>query len=287
MLDKIHIVLDSVSSAMGSALEQEPRLHIMKLLVSHGDQEWRDGDRPLQFMLDLVEKSGVLPRTSQPPLGEMLELFRSLSQEGIKLLVLTMAGGLSGTYQSACQAAREVMAQVPGADIRVVDSKTAAHPIRGIAARLLAATAAGMGLDEAEGLARDLVARTDTYFTISSLEFLQKGGRIGRASALIGSILGIKPILHLDLEDGTVRPYDKCRTKKKVLQRMTECGAQHAPLEALYVGYATLAEDAKVIADGLAQLFPEVPLDFGPISTSVLDAHLGPSVIGVWATHKA
>ncbi len=287
MLEKVHIILDSVSSVLGSALEKEPRIHVMKLLVSHGDLEWKDGDKPLEFMLDLVEKSGVLPKTSQPSLGEMTELFTKLTEEGIKLLVMTMDSALSGTYQTACRVAAQVMGEVKGADIRVVDTKTAATPIVVMAEKVLAALDAGAKLDEAEELAKDLVARTDTYFTISSLEFLQKGGRIGKASALIGSILGIRPILHLDNEDGGVRPYDKCRTQKKVLQRMIECGAQHAPLEFICVAYATLAEDAKVIRDGLAQLFPTVPIYFGPITTSVLDAHLGPSVMGVWATRKA
>lgn len=285
MHDDIHIVLDSVSAALEMDIKNDPRCHVLRLLVSHDGQEWYDGDRSLEEMFALVESSGQLPKTSQPSMGEMLGLFAELSRQGKKLLVITLSSILSGTYQTACQAAKQVMKEVPGADIRVVDSKTAACPIVGIAMEILAKTAAGMGLDEAERLANDMVARTQTYFSVNTLEYLQKGGRIGAASALLGSIFGIRPIIRI-AADGQLQPYDKCRTRKRVLKRMVESAAQHAPLEAIYVAHAVAEEDAKSMQRQMQELFPGVPTLMSGIGT-VLAAHLGPGVIGLFVRQKA
>ena len=285
MHDDIHVVLDSISAALEMDIKNDPRCHVLRLIVGHGDLEWYDGDRSLEEMFAMVESSGQLPKTSQPPVGEIIELFTNLSRQGKKILMVTVSSVLSGTYQTACQVAKQVMREVEGADIRVVDSKTAACPIVGIAQEILDRTAAGMSLDEAEKLANDMVARTDTYFSVNTLEYLQKGGRIGAASAFLGSIFGIRPIIHIG-NDGQLQPYDKCRTRKKVLKRMVESAAQHAPLEAIYVAHAVAEEDAKSMEKQMQELFPGVPTLMSGIG-SVLAAHLGPGVIGIFVRHKA
>lgn len=199
--------------------------------------------------------------------------------------MLTVSSVLSGTYQTACLAARQVMDEIPGADIRVVDSKTAACPISGVAMEILSRTAAGMDLDAAEAMAASMFARTETFFSVNTLEYLQKGGRIGAVGALIGSILGIRPIIHLRA-DGNLEVADKCRTRKKVLKRMTELAAARQPIEAIYVAHAVAPEDAKALAEEMSALFPGVPVLITGIGT-VLAAHLGPGVIGLFVRRKA
>ncbi len=285
MHDEIHVVVDSIAAADETPLKDDARCHVLRLIVRHGDLEWQDGERSLAQMFAMVEETGKLPGTSQPPIGAMLELFGKLARDGKKVIMLTVDSVLSGTYQTACVAARQVMDEVKGADIRVIDSKTAACPISGIAMELLARTAEGMDIDAAERLALDMVVRTDTFFSVNTLDYLQKGGRIGAVGALIGNIFGIRPIVHLD-KDGKLEVVDKCRTRKKVLKRMVELAAEKAPLEAIYVANAEAQQDAEDMKAQMQALFPDVPVMLTSIGT-VLAAHLGPGVIGLFVRHRA
>lgn len=285
MHDEIHVVVDSIAAADETVLKDDPRCHVLRLILRHGDHEWIDGTRPLSDMFGMVEATGKLPTTSQPPIGSIIELFTDLSQKGKKVIVLTVDSVLSGTYQTCFVAARQVMNEVKGADIRVIDSKTAACPISGIAMEVLQHTAAGMDIAAAEEMARDMVARTDTFFSVNTLDYLQKGGRIGAVGALIGNIFGIRPIVHID-KDGKLEVVDKCRTRKKVLKRIVELAAEKAPLEAIYVAHAEAEADAEEIKAQMQALFPGVPVLLTGIG-AVLAAHLGPGVIGLFVRHEA
>ena len=285
MHDEINVVVDSIAAADETALKDNPRCHVLRLIVRHGDLEWQDGDKSLAQMFAMVEATGKLPQTSQPPIGSIIELFTKLSQEGKKVIMLTVDSVLSGTYQTACVAARQVMSDIKGADIRVIDSKTAACPISGIAMEILERTANGMDMEEAEKMARDMVERTETFFSVNTLDYLQKGGRIGAVGALIGNIFGIRPIVHLD-KDGKLEVADKCRTRKKVLKRMVEMAAEKAPLEAIFVANAEAEADAEDMKKQMQALFPDVPVMLTSIGT-VLAAHLGPGVIGLFVRRKA
>lgn len=285
MHDEIHVVVDSIAAADETVLKDDPRCHVVRLILRHGEHEWIDGDRPLAEMFAMVDKTGKLPTTSQPPIGSIIELFTELSKAGKKIIMLTVDSVLSGTYQTSCLAARQVMDEIKGADIRVIDSKTAACPISGIAMEILEHTAEGMDIAAAEQMARDMVARTDTFFSINTLDYLQKGGRIGAVGALIGNIFGIRPIVHID-KDGKLEVVDKCRTRKKVLKRIVELAAEKAPLEAIFVAHAEAETDAEEIKAQMQELFPGVPVLLTGIG-AVLAAHLGPGVIGLFVRHEA
>lgn len=285
MHDEIHVIVDSIAIAGETPLKDDPRCHVLRLIARHGDLEWLDGDRSLAEMFAMVEKTGKLPGTSQPPIGTMLEVFTELSRAGKKIIMLTLDSVLSGTYQTACVAAKQVMDEIKGADIRIIDSKTAACPISGIAMEVLAHADKGVGIDELEAMARSMVERTETYFSVNTLDYLQKGGRIGAVGALIGSIFGIRPIVHLDKE-GRLEVADKCRTRKKVLKRMIELAASQAPLEAIFVAHAEAEEDAVYLKQQMQELFPGLPILLTGIGT-VLAAHLGPGVIGLFVRRRA
>lgn len=285
MHDDIHVVLDSVACSVETELKDNPRCHVMRLIVNHGKEEWIDGDRSLKEMFDMVERTGELPRTSQPPVGGFLETFTDLAKQGKKVLMICVDSVLSGTYQTACMAAKQVMKNIEGADIRVVDSRTAACPISGCAIEVLRKTAEGMSLDEAEKYANDLMDRTETYFTVNILDYLQKGGRIGAVGALVGNILGIRPIVHLD-NLGRLEIADKIRTRKKTLKRMLEMASANAPLEAIFIAHGEAYEDAEMFKEEMHSRFPEVPIMLTGIGT-VLAAHLGPGAIGIFVRRKA
>ena len=133
----IHIVLDSIASAAETPLAHDARCHILQLIFRHKAVEWRDGEKTPEEMFKMVKESGELPKTSQPPVGEFLDLFTSLAEEGKKVIGIFVDSVLSGTYHTACMAARQVMQEIPGADIRIFDSLTAATPISALALDIL------------------------------------------------------------------------------------------------------------------------------------------------------
>lgn len=284
MRDDIHIVLDSTAVMGQTPLKDDPRCHEVKLSVRHGKTEWRDGEKSLATMFAMVDATGELPKTSQPPLGEFLELFKKLSEQGKKILMITIDGVLSGTVQTARLAARQVMEEIPGSDIRVVDSLTAAAPIAGMAMAALAYIEKGADLDEVEAYVNDLAQRTETIFSVDTLDYLQKGGRIGAVGALVGNLLGIRPIVYLD-KKGQLTIADKVRTRVKTLRRMLELGEKFAPFEAMYVSHAEAPEDAENLKNKLVEMYPGVPIMVTEIGT-VLASHLGPKVIGIFLRRK-
>ena len=286
MSDNIHVVLDSVSAVAETDFLQDPRVHMLRLVVSLGGEEWYDGDKSLEEMVAMIERLDKLPQTSQPPLGDIHELFTSLSQAGKKIIMVTMSSGLSGTNQACNMVAQQVMDEIPGADIRIIDGKTCACPLIGIAKAILAKVDAGCeDMDELERYGKDCEFRLRTYFSVNTLDYLAKGGRIGKASAMLGSFLGIRPILIMD-EDGKVEAIDKCRTRKKVLKRLVELAGSENAIEELYIAGSLCEEDMDYVQTELQKIYPGVPTLRTTIGT-VLTAHLGPGVIGVFVRIKA
>lgn len=282
MRDDIHVVLDSVSCVSEIELKNDPRVHELRLLTRHGDLEWYDGDKSTAEMVKLIEDSGKLPTTSQPPLGEIIDLFTKLVTEGKKVIVLDMDSVLSGTFETCKMAARQVMQEVKGADIRVYDSYTCSCPIAGTAKDLVEVIDGGTTMDEACAWLEDAISRTCTYFSVDTLEYLQKGGRIGKLAGLLGSILGIRPIVHVGEDTkGQLYPVDKVRTRKKALNRLLELTAQGGPFERIYVANCECDEDAAYLEEELKKQYPGVPMMSTSIGT-VLASHLGPGAIGIF-----
>ena len=120
---------------------------------------------------------------------------------------------------------------------------------------------------------------------MKTLDYLQKGGRIGAVGALVGNILGIRPIVHLDRE-GKLLIGDKARTRKKILKRMVELACSHDPIEAIFVAHAVVEDEAQALAKEMQERYPNVPVMVTSIGT-VLAAHLGPGAIGVFVRRKA
>ena len=285
MHDDIHVIVDSVSDVQDTDLMNHPRMHVLRLVARHGNEEWFDGDRSTAYLFDLVKKTGKLPATSQPPIGHMIEMYTDLVKQGKKVMVINCDSVLSGTYQTCCVAAKQVMDEIPGADIRVIDSKAAGCSICGMANAILKKVEEGISMDDAEAYAYDLVKRTKTYFTLDTLEYLAKGGRIGAVGALLGSIFGIRPIIHV-VEDGNIIPFDKVRTRKKALKRLLEIANEQGELEEIFIPNALVQEDAEYLRAEMAAKHPGVPIWITQIGTP-LAAHLGPGAIGLFVRQKA
>ena len=285
MNNDIHIVLDSIASAGETPLAHDERCHILPLIVRHGAIEWRDGEKQTADMFKMVKDSGELPKTSQPPVGDFLDLFYELAKEGKKVIGIFVDGVLSGTCQTAQMAARQVMQELPGADIRVFDSRTAATPISALALDVLEHIDAGGSMDELEAFINDAIYRTETFFSVSTLEYLQKGGRIGAVGALVGNLLGIRPVITLDKE-GKLLVAAKCRTRSKVLNTMLELAEAKGEPERICIANEEAENDAKYLYEEMTKRYPGVPVLMTGIGT-VLASHLGPGCIGLFIRTKA
>ena len=216
------------------------------------------------------------PTTSQPSAGRFKEVYERLLKDHQEVLSLHISSRLSGTFGSAQQAA----AMIDGDRIRVVDSEFASMPLGALA--LVAAAAASRDLRAFEVAAEVARVRrlTRCHFAVSTLEYLRRGGRIGSARALLGSVLQIKPILAI--EGGEVVPVEQVRTQARALNRLVELTEALDPdgRLCLVIGHAEAEELAGEVADrlrGRAETLLIQPL--GP----VVGAHAGPGTVGIAA----
>lgn len=285
MNNNIHVVLDSISAVNETEFYNDPRVHMARLVLRLDQDEWYDGEKSLEDLVAMMEKTGKIPTTSQPPLGDLIDLFTDLSKQGKKIIMVTMSAGMSGTYQTAVMAADQVMHEIKGADIRVINGKTCGCSLVGMAKAVLDKADAGCeDMDELERFGNGCVQRTKTYFSVDTLEYLRKGGRIGKAAALLGSIFGIRPILIMD-KDGKVESIDKLRTRKKVLQKLVDLAGCEPDAEEFYVCGALCQADMEMVVGKLKEIYPGIPYYQTSIG-AVLTAHLGPGVLAVMVRVK-
>jgi DegV family protein with EDD domain len=223
-----------------------------------------------------LQGGGVFPKTSQPSAGAFADVYRQLSAAGAKAIVsVHISSKVSGTWNSATQARAEVGDAIP---IEVVDTLQASMGLGLIVMEVAKAAATGESAADLAALARDLAGLTRFFGLVETLEYLHKGGRIGRAQMLLGSLLKIHPIL--TMQDGIAHPLERARTRSKGLERMKAIAEASAPLRALAVLYSTQPEEAKRLASELKGVAPEGGVtiaQFGP----VLGTYLGPDAMGV------
>ncbi|MBC7222991.1 MAG: DegV family protein [Anaerolineae bacterium] len=239
-LQSVRVVTDS-TACVPQAWCQEGNISVVPLLVAFGEEVFRDGVdlTPEEFYRRLTE-GDVLPVTSQPPVGAFQDVYGQLVDEGHAVVSIHLSSGLSGTVASAQAAANEF----PGADIRVIDSRTVSMAFGWAVVAAARAAAAGLDADTVEKVAQDVLARSRFLCMLDTLEYLYKGGRIGKASSLLGALLAIKPVVSVD---GVVVPVEKPRTRRAALQRIAQMVRQDAPLDHLCLAYTRDEDNARAL----------------------------------------
>jgi DegV family protein with EDD domain len=227
-----------------------------------------------------LRSAETLPKTSQPSVGDFVETFEPLLARGDEVVSIHISGGISGTVESGRQAAEQLEREGKGGErVRIVDSATAAGGL-GIVA-LAAARCAQLGgtLDEVVDAANRARAELKMWFAIDTLEFLKRGGRIGPASAWIGSTLKIKPILTVERE---LSPVERVRTSSRMFERMVEYASQRheSGADAWVVQHIAAPEQGERLADRCREVFGCEPLFVSEVGP-VLSAHTGPGMLGV------
>ena len=279
----VKIIADTTSS-IPTDVANHLGIPYMPQIIIFGDESYRDDTEiDSQTFINKLKSSKSLPKTAAPPPALYTPFYEQFSAEGQSMIVICPSAELSGTVRSATVAAQDF----PNADIRIIDSKTLGSGLGSMVFLADEWAKAGMDADTIEARIKDMISREQTYFLVDTLEYLYKGGRIGGAQALFGSILQVKPIL--TIKNGRAEPVESQRTKARAVARAYEFIEEFCPKDenahiSVMVGDAM--EDAKNLASHITQILgcKDVPIYQLPPAIMV---HAGPGCLAVSFFRKA
>ncbi len=274
----VRIVTDSTSD-LPRELAEQLGIRIVPLRVIFGTESLRDGiDITPDAFFNRLKASTVLPTTSQPSPADFQAVFKEAAQAGEEVVCLTISAALSGTYLSATMARESFLNPA----ISVIDTRTTSMALGMLAEEAARMAMAGATRQQIVAHVEKLIPLTHVLFTVDTLEYLQRGGRIGGAQALLGTLLNIKPLL--TLRDGRVEPVERIRTKRRALDRMVEIAAQwtretdYAYRVAVIHGQAP--DEAAYVANRAREQIRCTHLHQGEVGP-VIGVHVGPGVVGL------
>ena len=271
----VKIITDSLGD-VPSAVAKELGITIIPIFVIFGTESFRDGiDLTTEQFYDKLTHSKTLPTTSVPPLGTFVDAFDKLAEETDEILAITVSHKLSATHETASHAV-ELMKRK--CRVEVIDSLEVAMAEGLIVIAAARAARAGANLDEVLKLTRRNISRVEIRMAFDTLEYLKKGGRIGRAQALLGSILKLNPIL--GLKDGEVYPFARERSRAKAIDYLYNFALGFSNIEEMAVEDATTPDEADVLVERLSTKCPKERIYRSKLSP-VLGAHVGPHVLSV------
>ena len=270
----VRIVTDSACDIPQNVCD-DLGIEIVPLSIRFGDREFQDRtELTTEAFWAEMAKAAVLPETAAPSVGAFEEVFRRLVDEGATGVVcVNLSSKLSATMQSAQVAAKSLDGLCP---IAVVDSLSASMGIGVQVIRAAEMARDGADVDTIVAAVEDIRSRTKVLFTVDTLEFLKKGGRIGAAQALLGSVLSIKPVMQT--VDGQVAPAGKVRTRSKALQFIIDAAGK-ASIEQICVLH-TMANDLDEFIKMVEPIAPTGALLVAQVGP-VVGVHTGPGVAGL------
>jgi DegV family protein with EDD domain len=277
-VQRVAIVADTTAYLPADLVERHG-IHLVSLYVNWEDESEREVDMPsFDDFYKRLRGADRLPTTSQPSIGDFLTVYEPLVDQGLDVVSVHISGGISGTVESARQA-KEQLAPQKGDRVTVIDSERACGGLG-----LLAL--AGAKVAQAGGSREQVIERMETtrgdlkmWFAVDTLEYLRRGGRIGAASAWLGSALKIKPILTLDKE---ITPIERVRTGAKAVRRLIEYAEQrHADgADAWVVQHIQAPEEAQRMIDATRDFMGRDPVFVSEVGP-VIGAHVGPGLLGI------
>lgn len=272
----VKVVTDSVSD-LPPDLAASYGISIVPAKVLFGTEQFSDGvDITTDEFFQRLASSPTLPTTSQPSVGDFVEVFDSVGEDADGIVCITCSSKVSGTYNSAVQAKEETAASCP---VEVVDSAQASMGEGLVAVAAARAAQSGADLAGVVGAAEDALARARMLGLLDTLEYLQKGGRIGRARAMVGTLLKVKPII--TVEDGLVHEFGKERTRARGLAAMQGFAQQQGPLEEASVMYTTSDAGLEGLTRALDEALPEGKSPIIARMGPVLGVYVGPNAVGL------
>ena len=271
----VKIVTDSTSD-ITSDLAQKLGVTVVPLTVSFGHESFLDRvDISTDDFYHRLARESIFPTTTQPSPGAFAEVYEKLAGEADGILVITISSKLSGTYQSAINARQIVDDKCR---IEVIDSASVAMGLGLIVIAAAEAANRGAGLDEVMAEAKSAVSRSHMVIYFETLQYLAKGGRIGKAKGLLGAMLSIKQIL--TVKDGEMAPLTQRRSKPAGMEYIHSFAAKFLKIDKLALEYCTTPEDIDKLAEILDPVFPKEKIYRSTVSP-VLGAYAGPGALAV------
>ncbi|MGE5423444.1 MAG: DegV family protein [Ignavibacteriales bacterium] len=281
-------ILSDSTSYIDVDTQKELDIELFPLTVHFPDESFKETEVDYEYFYKKIERTGIIPTSSQPTPGELYARFYSLAEQGHDVMAIFISSAMSGTYSTALNARDQVLEKLPQAKIAVFDSYTncMALGLQVIAAARQAKV--GGNLESVIKAAEHIRERVHFYFVPETLEYLKKGGRMGTASALLGTILNIRPILTVDMKNGMTHLYEKARGTNAAVKRMIqliEDDNKKYGLKEIVVHHINAPEKALTLRDSLQERYgrPVSIYSIGP----VIGLHTGLGTVGfVYCTEE-
>lgn len=271
----VRIVTDS-STLITAEEAKEMGIDMIPLCVSIGDMEGRDLQVDMDDFYSRIDKKEV-PRSSQPPIGDVVDVYEKYSED--EIINISMADGLSGTYQTACSA-KEIVDN--GENVTVVNSKTLCGPHRYMVEKAQEMKLAGKSAKEILDWLHHIIEKTESFLIPQDFSFLRRGGRLTPMAAAFGGVLKLKPIMILTEDCKRLDKYAIKRTLSAsvsaVIERMKSFGVNENHI--VYVTHANVIEDAKKVVAQIKEAFANVEIKLSQLSP-VFVTQGGPGCIAI------
>ncbi|HNX93290.1 MAG TPA: DegV family protein [Syntrophomonas sp.] len=283
----IKVVSDS-TSYIDINTQRELGIDLIPLSVNFPDEQFLETEVDYNYFYKKIEKTGIIPTSSQPSLGDIMEKFREIALRGDDILAIFISSAMSGTYETALKAREKIMQEFPQIRIDIMDSYTNCMALGMQVIAAAREAKADAGFNSALQAAHYVRDRVRFYFVPETLLYLKKGGRIGTASALLGTILNIRPILTVDMKTGMTHLFEKARGTSAALRRMLkliETDREKYGLKEIMIHHINAPEKAEKLKDMLMERY-EIPVDIRSIGP-VIGLHTGLGTVGfVYCTEE-
>ncbi len=272
----VKIVTDSTSD-INSRLAQELGVTVVPLTVLFGHESFQDRvDITTDEFYRRLSQESIYPTTTQPAPGLFAEAYQNLLKGNNEILVITLSGRLSGTFRSAVNAVGMVEGK---GRIEVIDTSLTAMSLGlTVISAAKMASQPGMTLQQLTQNVKEKLPHTNTLMAFDTLKYLAKGGRIGKAQGLLGSLLAVKPVL--TLKDGEVAPMTRLRSMSSASDYLYNHIANMPKIEALAVEHATTPHEADILVARLGAIFPKENI-YRSVVSPVLGTYMGPNILAV------
>lgn len=276
-MGKVAIVTDS-TAYLEPGVAQELDISVVPLHVHVGDEVLRDGiDITPEAFFQRMEQGVVVPRTSPPSVRSFERLYADLHARTDEIVSIHISAHLSQTLNHAERGAESLLGRC---SIIVIDSMTTSLGLGILAKAAAQAAQDGADLDEIVRIVRGMIPHIYLVLYVDQMDYLERGNRVGRAQAILGTMLNVKPLLFV--EDGEIIPLEKVRTHEKAIEKLFEFVAEFSELEqaAIVQRSPSPTEETNMLLERLEPIFPDMEfpiIQYGP----VLASHIGPSAMGV------
>ena len=269
----VKIITDSVSDIPPDIIK-ELDISVIPVLLRFGEETFRDGiDITTDEFYERLATSKVMPTTAVPSLDLFARTYARLVEETDEILVIMLSSKLTGIYNAALQSANLMECDCR---IEVVDSQCAVMAQGFVVIRAAQAAKEGANIDEILEIVRRDLPRVDMRAAFDTLEYLKRGGRIGKAAALLGSMLKVNPIVYL--KDGVVEPAGRVRSRAKAIDYLFDFAASYSNIEEMAVEGAACPDDVDLLVKRLGKIYPEERI-YRSRTTPVIGTHTGPGLL--------